>query len=308
MMKLGIVGLGNWGRRVAEEAIILKNEGILEEVHLCDLDTSLLANYENLNTTTNYDELLEKVDFVHICTNNSNHYSLGKKALKAGVHALIEKPLTSNLFDAYDLIESSDECGCVLQVGHIFRFANSVRKLKELYENNVFGEVIHINVDWTHYMQPMENTNVIWDLLPHPLDVLNYVTSQWPIDVKGFSKGTNSNRIDEMAILQLNYQSYLTANIHISWVNPIKRRRVEIIGSKKSAIVECVKQTIELYDKEGNVEKIEVEANNTIREELVNFIESVKTGKSFKNSAIIGLRTVDFIEKTINILVESNGS
>ncbi|MHA1200321.1 MAG: Gfo/Idh/MocA family protein [Candidatus Heimdallarchaeaceae archaeon] len=307
-MKLGIVGLGNWGKRVAEEAITLLEEGHLDDLYLCDLDSSILSEYENLKTTNNYDELLENVDCVHICTSNSNHYSLGKKALKKGVHALIEKPLTSNLVDAYNLIETSGECGCVIQVGHIFRFANSVRKLKEMYEANVFGEVIHVNVDWTHSMQPLDNTNVLWDLLPHPLDALHFVTSQWPIDVKGFSKGTNSNRIDEMAILQLNYQSYLTANIHISWINPIKRRRIEIIGSNKSAIVECVKQTIELYDKKGNVEQVEIEANNTIREELLNFIESVKSGKSFKNSAIIGLRTVDFIEKTISILVDSNGT
>ena len=74
-MKLGIVGIGNWGKRVAEEAVILLEEGYLEEVHLCDLDTSLLDKYPNLKTTSNYDDLLTKVDCVHICTKNSNHYS-----------------------------------------------------------------------------------------------------------------------------------------------------------------------------------------------------------------------------------------
>jgi len=299
MVKLGIIGLGNWGRKVAEEANFLLSEGFIDDLYLCDTNESLLKKYKQNNTMKNANDLLSKVDAVHICTPNKLHFTLGKMALENNIHTIIEKPITTNRFEAYDLLEIALEKGLVLQVGHIFRFANVIKKLRELYQEKAFGKVHYISLEWTHYMQPMDNTNVIWDLAPHPLDILNFVTNLWPMKIFGVAKSIRQNNHEEMATLQALYKTDLNATINISWLNPIKRRRVEVIGSEASASIESVKQTFDFYRNDGTVEKIDIEKNNTIRDEITHFIESTKSRKNGNNSGVIGLRTVELIERAI---------
>jgi len=301
-MKLGIVGLGNWGIRAAREAVDLLKEQKIDDLYLCDLDESRFEEFTRYNVTTDFEEMLTKVDGVHICTQNKSHFEMGKKALDMNKHALIEKPFTSKQTQAFDLLEIAAERDLVLQVGHIFRFANITKKLRELNKKKTFGDIYHINLDWTHFMKPMDNTDVLWDLLPHPLDILHFITSQWPSQISGIIKNIRFSNVEEMAVLQAKYESDLSANIHISWINPIKRRRVEIIGSEKSAVAECVKQTLNIYENDGSINEIPVESNNTIREELLNFINSILSGKNSNNSGILGLRTVELIEKLQNDL------
>ena len=299
LTKLGIVGLGNWGRRVAEEANILLEEGFIDDLYLCDANEALLKKYKDNKTTREFNDLISKIDAVHICTPNQFHFELGKRSLENNIHTLIEKPMTTNRYDAFELLEIALEKGLVLQVGHIFRFANVVKKLREMYENNEFGQVHYINLEWTHYMKPMSNTNVIWDLAPHPIDILNFITSQWPIKIFGVAKPLRQSRYEEMAILQALYKNNMNSTVHISWANPIKRRRVEIVGEEITAQAECVKQTIDIHRNDGSIESIPVESNNTIREEISHFVSSIKTRKNGNNSGVIGLRTVELIERAV---------
>ncbi|MHA1223268.1 MAG: Gfo/Idh/MocA family protein [Candidatus Heimdallarchaeaceae archaeon] len=296
-MKLGIVGLGNWGKRVANEAISLLNEGLIEDLFLCDVEPNVLNDYREYNTTPNFDKLLSEVDCVHICTQNQTHYPLGLKALKHNVHTLIEKPFTIDRFNAYELLELSLEKGLILQVGHIFRFANVVKEIKKLIISKEIGYINHIYLEWTHFMKPMTNTDVFWDLAPHPLDVLNFITSRWPNNILSFSQSKQSHKHDYFAFLTAFFNDDMLARIHISWVNPIKRRRVEVVGTEKTIVAECVKQTLEIYEKDGSKSKLNINANNTIRDELLNFLNSINSGKNPGNSGIIGLRTVELIEQ-----------
>jgi len=294
-MNLGIIGVGNWGYRVAKESLILMEEGYIDKLYICDLDQKRLQAFPKKYTSLNYKDILNNVDAIHICTSNETHYSLGKMALEKNVHVLVEKPLTTNHLHAYDLLELALENGLVLQVGHIFRFANVINKLKELYEQRYFGEVYHITLEWTHLMQPMDNTNVLWDLLPHPLDILNFITKRWPAQL--FAT-TNSIRVNktELAFIVAKFKEKMSATINVSWINPIKKRNIEILGTENSAIVHAVNQTISIHNNEGEINKIQIEPNNTIRDELLNFIDSINNGNNSKNSGIIGLKTVELIE------------
>jgi len=295
-MKLGIVGLGNWGAKSAREAVELLKNNIIEDLYLCDLDETRLEEFSDYNTTTNLDEMISKVDGIHICTANANHHSLGKKILEMNKHVLIEKPLTTKKTHAFELLEIASKNDLVIQVGHIFRFANVTKRLEELNKKNFFGEIYHMNLEWTHYMKPMKNTCVLWDLLPHPLDILNFINRAWPSQISGIRKNIRQNEVEDMTFLQAEYESGLSACINLSWLNPIKRRRVEIIGSERSAVAECVKQTLKIYENDGTTNDIPIVSNNTIKEELENFVESTKSGKNRYNSGLIGLRTVELIE------------
>jgi len=301
-MKIGVIGIGYWGQKVVREYASLLNEGYIDYLALCDIDQSKLREFKEYNTFTDLDELLRNVHAVHICTNNDTHYEVAKKALEEKIHVLVEKPMTTNRNDAFNLIELAYENGTILQVGHIYRFANAIRRVRELYQNMFFGDVYYINLRWSHLMPPMRDVDVLWDLLPHPLDILNFVTKKWPNEFLGVGRAFRRNRLNEVASLQAIFDDSLFANIHLSWLSPIRRRIMEIIGSERSAIVECVKQEITVYENDGNVRHLNVKLNNTIRDEIINFINAIKTGRNNFNSAIIGLRTVELIEQALSAL------
>mgnify|MGYP000719329067 CR=1 FL=1 len=303
-MKIGVIGIGRWGTKVAREYIALMNEGVIDSVILCDANNSMLKPFADIAIVCNrIDDAIRKADGIHICTPNSTHYEIAKKALESEVHVLVEKPMTTDHNQAYELVEIATAENLILQVGHIYRFANAIRKIKELYENNYFGNVYYFNLTWTHLMPYMEGVDILWDLLPHPLDILNFITKKWPIEFVGVGRAFRRSELNEVSSLQAIFDDGTFANIHLSWLSPIRRRILEIVGSKRTALVECVKQEIKIFDGNNNKGKLlDVDVNNTIRDEALNFIKAIETGKNTFNSSIVGARNVEMIERAINSL------
>lgn len=302
-MKVGIIGIGRWGTKVAREYIALINEGIVDSVILCDTNSSMLKPFADVAITCNkIDDAIQKADGIHICTPNSTHYEIAKKALESEVHVLVEKPMTTDHNQAYELVEIATSENLILQVGHIYRFANAIRKVKELYENNYFGKVYYLNLTWTHLMPYMESVDILWDLLPHPLDILNFITRKWPIEFVGVGRAFRRSELSEVVSSQAIFDDGTFANIHLSWLSPIRRRILEIVGSKRTGLVECVKQEIKIFDGNNEEKLLDVGVNNTIKEEALNFIRAIETGKNNFNSSIVGARNVEMIERAINSL------
>jgi predicted dehydrogenase len=301
-MRVAVIGLGYWGSKIFGEYVDRKNEDILDGVIACDIDESNLKDTEGADARyTSVEDALEDADAVHVCTGNETHYGIAIDAIENGCHALIEKPLTTDRKRAYDLVEAASEAGQIIQTGHIFRFANVTRKLRELYQDGYFGDVYHLSLQWTHKMDLKPGTNVLWDLLPHPLDILNFVTEEWPDDSHGLAGSYRTDNIAEAAYIQLQYPS-LTADVHVSWVDPVRRRTVEVVGSERSAVVECVGQNITVHGEDDGASQLSVEDNNTIQAEQENFLRAIETGENTFNSAIVGARTVDAIQMIENRL------
>ena len=130
-MKIGIVGLGYWGKKVVKEYLALANEGLIDSVHLYDIQANLLSDNIFRNSYVvvdkSYQSMIDNVDSIHICIPNNFHYEYASKSLDAGVSTLVEKPLTKNSTEAFNLVELALEKGVVLQVGNIFRFSNSLK-------------------------------------------------------------------------------------------------------------------------------------------------------------------------------------
>lgn len=300
-MRIGVIGIGSWGLRVAKEYLDLVRDGYIDDLILCDIDKSKLEIFsDEAITTDSLDHLINRVDGIHICTPNSTHYEITKKALENGVHVLVEKPMATDHGKAYEIAELALSNDLILQVGHIYRFANVIRKTKELYEKNYFGEIYYFNLTWTHLIPYIDGVDILWDLLPHPLDILNFITKEWPLEFSGVGRAFRRATLNEVVSLQALFNHFF-ASIHLSWLSPIRRRVLEIVGSKRTALVECVKQTIKLYE-EDEERVMDVKANNTIKDEIINFIEAIKTGKNTFNSSIIGVKNVEMIEKALNSL------
>jgi len=300
-MKVGVIGTGYWGKKVTREYIDLYNEGFIDSIVLCDTDKSRLESFKGqVKTYTDIRKFIKDIDAMHICTNNQTHYKIAKTGLINERNVLVEKPMTPNHDQAYKLVEIASENGLVLQVGHIFRFANVIRKVKELYKERFFGDVLYFKLEWTSLMPPIKGIDIIWDLLPHPLDIINFITGKWPSEFKVISRAYRREELNEVALIQAEFDDKFFATIMISWLQPMKRRLMEIVGSKNSAVVDCVGQQIEVYEGDNNKNRVEVVPNNTIRDEALNFINAINTGKNTYNSAIVGVRCVEMIERALN--------
>ncbi|TYL36433.1 hypothetical protein CV102_22690 [Natronococcus pandeyae] len=294
-MKIGVIGLGSWGRRVFEEYARLRDEGVTDAVVGCDTDPGQLAAIDGADATyESLEETLEAADAVHVCTNNESHYPIAQRALRSDTDVLLEKPLTLDRRNAYHLVELASERGRILQSGHVFRFANVVRKVRDLYDDGYFGDVYYVTLRWTHQTEPIDGTDVLWDLLPHPLDILNFVARDWPDDAVVIGDACRRPDRLEFATASLEFEEF-TAVVQLSWVDPVRRRQLEIVGAERSAVVECVDQTIDVAGTAPD--PIDVVKNNTIRTEAQNFINAIETGQNTFNSAIVGARTVDVIDE-----------
>ena len=301
-MNVGVIGIGYWGSKVVGEYIDLAKEEKIEGVGICDVREDILKKFGDMEyvikASNDYKEFLkdEAIDAVHICANNDMHYKVAKEAMLDGKHVLLEKPMTTDSQKAYELVEISANSGLILQVGHIFRFANVIRKAKELVEKNYFGKIYYLTLKWTTLMKPIQGVDIIWDLLPHPLDIVHFVSGKWPSSWQVTAKLYRREKLNEMTFMNLDYDDFIT-NIELSWVTPERKRLLEIIGSDRSARVECVKQQMHVFEGNEKDFDVEIKDNNTIREEALNFMDSIKNRRMPFNSHIIGAKNVDTIQK-----------
>lgn len=294
-MNIGVVGIGYWGSKLIGEYGVLRDAGMIDRLVACDADRSRLAELESVDQTADQlDDVLDDIDALHIATGNESHFDIAAQAINSGADALVEKPLTTDRELAYDLVELASQKGQILQTGHIFRFSNAIRKIKERYEDGYFGDINSIRLEWTHRHPPSQTTNVMWDLLPHPLDILNFVTGQWPNSYDGCTRSLRDAGID-IAHVVFDTNAFV-GSIEVSWVDDVRRRCLAIAGSKRSCLVDCVDQTIEVHEGDDQ-HRIDVFNNNTIEAEIRNFIQAVNTRENTFNSAIVGARTVDIIEQ-----------
>ena len=297
--RVGVVGLGYWGSKVLEEYAALRADGAVSHVVACDADPDRLAEgaaaderYESV------DETLDRVDGVHLCTPIGTHKTIGRQTLQRGVDLLAEKPFTNDRDAAFELMQLALQEDRILQTGHIFRFANVIDQLRELYQTGQLGELQTVTLRWTHDVETPPGTNVLWDLAPHPIDIMNYVTGGWPSDecCRTRTLPEADGPVAATAQFQLGDTD---VTMQLSWDDRVRRRDIEIAGTKASAVVEAVEQTIELYDDDGQ-RTLSVETNNTIRSEASHFVKAIQTRRNVANSAVVGVRTIESIERLIN--------
>lgn len=290
-MKIGVAGLGYWGKKVVREYIRLMRENRIDELAIYDIDKSRLLGIDAIPYHS-IEKFVDDVDAIHICTNNESHYEFARYALMNKKHVLVEKPLTLDSNQAYKLVELANDKESILQVGHIFRFANVIRCIKRIYEEGYFGKIYYMTFRWMHY-NPYNRVDIIWDLSPHPLDILNFITEEWPRDLNCL--GIRSGSLTRQASIHAKLNSMLI-NIELSFLHPLKERIIEIIGSKRSARIDCIEQSIDLYPDDS----LYVESNNTIRDEILNFISSCEKSRAYTNSGLVGAKTVSIIEEIID--------
>jgi len=303
-VRVGVFGAGYWGRKLIQEYLALsRKRGDVQLTRVVDTDQSRLtaiANEFHLSTDmleTDFTKTLNdnSIDAAHIATPNDTHFQLGTEALNAGKHVLMEKPMAMNMRDAFKLARDAERNALILNAGHIFRFNNAIRQARDLLLDGQIGILLTLHFHWEDLLlPPPEGRDIIFDLCPHPVDILNYLTGEWPTRVRatGRSYVRREPGREEVAqsLLELNGEAF--ANIHVSWLHRgPKRRLVEITGSKGHMEVDALNQKIRVHGPEGSDDP-PIEANNTIEDMITHFIRNITEHLPQENSALIGALVV----------------
>jgi UDP-N-acetylglucosamine 3-dehydrogenase len=304
-VNLAVIGAGYWGRKVTSEYMQLSKQDLnFNLAKVCDLkDDNLLFCKENLNVekeklSNELDDVLEsgEIDAVHICTPNETHFAFAYRALSKGKNVLLEKPMSLSAKEAWSLVKLAESRHLCLQVGHIYRFNNALKKIRELISQDYLGQLFYLKMAWTTLMPSQFNRDIIFDLGPHPVDIMNFLLGTWPTQVSCSARAYRRGTIEEVAYLTMDFDKDIVAHVELSWLQPGKVRELVIIGSNRTATIDCVKQTIRISEDNENAFPIHLEANNTIFDEAQNFISSIRNENNQKNPGHIGAANVAVLE------------
>ena len=252
-INIGIVGLGYWGPNLVRNFSEVSNCYV---AMTCDSDEKRLKTikrrYPYIEVTTRYKDLVssKNIDAIAIATPVVSHYDLAKQALEEGKHVLVEKPLCSNVEEAESLINIAKRYGKILMVDHTFLYTGSVKKAKELISKGEIGELYYFDSVRINLGLFRPDVNVIWDLAPHDISIAQYLIEEEPVSVSALGRDFDNNKIACIAYMTLRYRSGIIAHIHVSWLSPVKIRRIIIGGSKRMIIYDDVEPTekIRVYD------------------------------------------------------------
>jgi predicted dehydrogenase len=254
MLGVAVVGYGYWGPN------LVRNFGEVPDVRLvwvCDLLperlAGILSRYPAVQTTTRYDEVLAdpRVDAVAIATPVSSHFELARRALQAGKHLVIEKPMTATTEQALWLIEEAEQRNLILAVDHTFVYTGAVRKMRELVQADEVGELYYYDSVRVNLGLFQHDVNVIWDLAVHDLSIMDYVLPGKPVAVSATGVAHVAEEPENLAYLNVFFQHNLIAHIHVNWLAPVKIRRTLLGGSRKMIVYDDLEpsEKIKVYDK-----------------------------------------------------------
>jgi predicted dehydrogenase len=254
MIGIAIIGYGYWGPNLARN--FAETEGASLAM-VCDADPKRLAlakkRFPALACGADFDEALRNPDInaVAIATPVHTHYELAKRAINAGKHVLVEKPLTSRVDHAEELVMLAEKKGVVLMVDHVFIYSPPVLKMKELVAQGKLGKLFFIDSVRINLGLFQHDVNVVWDLAPHDLSIVDFLVDRLPVSLSAVG-GTHANHnIEDVAYLNLDYGEGLIANFHVNWLSPVKVRQMIIGGSERGLIYNDLHadEKIKVYDR-----------------------------------------------------------
>ncbi|MEM0449098.1 MAG: Gfo/Idh/MocA family oxidoreductase [Methanomassiliicoccales archaeon] len=306
--QVGVLGVGYWGRKIVEEWSAIPNVQVKAVSDLSDRNLEMARERFGVEGLYHdYREVLSIPDIkaVNVCLPNALHFQACKDALMAGKHVLVEKPMTLTTEEGKQLVELAEEMNLTLSVGHIYRFNNALAEIRRLIKERFFGKIFMIEMEWTNLEQPFADRDVIVDLAPHYFDIINYLLDEWPIKITCVAKPFRRKEMEEAAYIISEMKSGVLSHATLSWLSPKKVRQINVIGESRSAYIDAVAQEILVYES-GYTYKLGVERNNTIRTELMHFLQSIGDPMTeTRNSGLIGLKTVELIEISKKSLVKN---
>ena len=294
---------------------------------LCDINEKSLLPLQKtfkVQTTTNYKEIIEdkSIQAVTICTPASLHYNVVKEMLLAGKDVLVEKPLTLDIKHAEELTKIADEQKRILMVGHIFRFNSGVNKLKDEIKKGNLGKIRFMYGSRMGLMTPRYDCGVIADFALHDIDTFCYLLDEYPTEITCVGQSYKESSHEDVGFITLRFNSNIIANVGVSWLTPKKVRELWVVGENKSACLDYLTQELTIFDKgivpqynsfgefslitkqDGDDIRPFVPVKEPLKDEILHFLDCIKTRKMPISNAEIGTKIVKIIDYAYQSLKE----
>jgi predicted dehydrogenase len=328
-INIGVIGCGYWGPKLARNfhelpGAILTMVSDLREERLTEINQL----YPHVHTTCNCDDLLNgRVDAVVIATPVQTHYPLAKAALLAGKHVLVEKPITSRSDHAQELVELAARRGLILMTGHTFVYNPAVEAVREIIQSGQLGKVYYMNATRANLGLLQPDINVMWDLAPHDISILCFILDTNPIAVsaRGAAYINTFRELHEVVYMTLFFKGSVMANLRLSWLDPVKQRRLTVVGSKKMLVYDDISENkVVIYDKgveippysvtedefrasyrHGEETVYPLQWQEPLKTECNHFLECIRTGSTPRSSGEDGLKVLQILETAQRSLVNN---
>ncbi len=252
-IKTAVIGLGYWGPNIVRN---ISANMEYELTAICDRDRKRLEKIGMLYPSAKiYDDSAEmlreaKPELVVIATPVASHAALARAALEACAHVLIEKPMTASVREGEELLEAADKLRRHVFVDHTFVFTGAVSVLRDRVQSAKFGSPLYVDSVRINLGLIQPDVDVIWDLAPHDLSILSYVLGKGPVSVRATGSTHNPRKLADVAYLHVEYANELFAHLHLSWLSPVKVRKMFFAGSDQSVIFDDLEavEKIKVYE------------------------------------------------------------
>ena len=322
LLRIAIIGFGHWGPNYAR---ILSGTMSGARLTACaEPSSSRLATFERqypaARAYADYHRLLRDgdVDAVIVATPTSTHREVAEDCLRAGAHVLVEKPLAATVSDAESMMALAEGTHKTLMVGHTFLFNPAVRAIKGYIDEGRLGKIRYLYFQRTGLGPIRQDVNALWDLAPHDLSILRYWLGTDPVDLVARGESYLKPGTEDVVFLTLNYPNQVLASVHVSWLDPVKIRRITVVGDRKMVVFDDTHATekLRIYDqgadyqprgggfgefiasvRDGDILIPRLEHTEPLRAQLEHFMECISTGRQPLTSAEDGVAIVRVLER-----------
>lgn len=319
-LSVGVVGCGYWGPNLIRNFASLSDCRVK---YVCDSAGDRLTHmkklYPSVTTTTKFEDLENDpgLDAIAVATPVHFHHELAKRSLAAGKHAFVEKPMASSSAECTELLQLAQAKGLSLMVGHTFIYSTPVRQIKEIVGSGEIGEIQYISSRRLNLGLFQKDINVTWDLAPHDIAIILYLTGKPPISINCQGKAHIHPNIEDVTNLSLNFDNGGFAIVHSSWLDPNKVREMIIVGSKRMIVYDDNQplEKIKVYDKRveapphydtfaefhysyhyGDAYIPYLRQVEPLKVETQHFLDCIRSGQTPETSGLDGLRVVQILE------------
>ena len=318
-LRVGVIGAGYWGPNLIRNFNACP---MTEVAAVCDSSPARLEAVRRTNRdvklVTSVDELLGVgLDAVAIATPVSTHFELASRCLEAGLHVMVEKPLAATVSESQALVTMAERAGRVLMVDHTYLFNNSIRLIKRIVDGGELGDLLYVDSVRINLGLFQRDVNVIWDLAPHDLSIIEYVLGRHPRSISASGCGHVDPDIEDIAYINADYGAGLLANIHVNWLSPVKVRQMIFAGTRKSLILNELNtvEPVKIYDRgidvsepaeqrrrlmvsyrSGDILSPEIETGEALQAAVTHFAHCIREGATPISDGRLGTRVVRMLE------------
>ena len=325
------LGCGYWGPNLLRNFSGLPNCRVKYVVDASPERRAFVeANFPRTQALKKFGPVLEdpEVTGLVIATPAGTHYQLAREALLAGKHVFVEKPLATKVVEVDELGKIADERGLIVMAGHTFIYNAAVRYVKKLVEAGELGEIRYVYSQRLNLGRIRADIDALWNFAPHDISIIQYwLGDPEPLSVHRLGMDFIQRGIDDVVFLSIVYPQKVIANIHVSWLDPQKVRKMIIVGSRKMVVYDDVAEDkIAIYDKgidkkailgqnmdfdnprpeqfsyrSGDILMPQVQFTEPLRSEAEAFVESIRTGKKPATGVPHARNVVSILEQAQSI-------